>query len=147
MPFIRSYFNGGAYDIRAWMAFGGLGPADSQLDRRIRSYAMDNVKLTTSIEYRLPLTDTFEAALFTDAGNIWGLKDNGFGDQFKFKKFISQMGVGSGFGIRMNIAYVNLRLDMAYKMHDPNRPEGERWVIDKIKLLQPTFNFAIGYPF
>lgn len=147
MPFVRSYFNGGAYDIRAWVAFGGLGPADSQLDERVRSYAMDNVKLTTSIEYRLPLTDTFEAALFTDAGNIWGLKDNGFGDQFKFKKFISQMGVGSGFGIRMNIAYVNLRLDMAYKIHDPNRPEGERWVIDKIQPLKPTINFAIGYPF
>jgi len=147
MPFVRSYFNGGAYDIRAWVAFGGLGPADSQLDERVRSYAMDNVKLTTSLEYRLPLTDTFEAAVFTDAGNIWGLKDNGFGDQFKFKKFISQMGVGSGFGIRMNIAYVNLRLDMAYKIHDPNQPEGEKWVIDKIKPLQPTVNFAIGYPF
>lgn len=147
MPFIRSYFNGGANDIRAWVAFGGLGPADSQLDERVRSYAMDNVKLTTSIEYRLPLTDTFEAALFTDAGNIWGLKDNGFGDQFKFKKFISQMGVGSGFGIRMNIAYVNLRLDLAYKMYDPNRPEGSRWVVDKIKPLRPTVNFAIGYPF
>ncbi len=147
MPFVRSYFNGGAYDIRAWVAFGGLGPADSQLDERVRSYAMDNVKLTTSIEYRLPLTDTFEAALFTDAGNIWGLKDNGFGDQFKFKKFISQMGVGSGFGIRMNIAYVNLRLDMAYKMYDPNRPQGEKWVVGKIKPLQPTVNFAIGYPF
>jgi len=147
MPFVRSYFNGGAYDIRAWVAFGGLGPADSQLDERVRSYAMDNVKLTTSIEYRLPLTDTFEAALFTDAGNVWGLKDNGFGDQFKFKKFISQMGVGSGFGIRMNIAYVNLRLDMAYKMYDPNRPPGEKWVVDKIKPLHPTVNFAIGYPF
>ena len=147
MPFVRSYFNGGAYDIRAWVAFGGLGPADSQLDERVRSYAMDNVKLTTSVEYRLPLTDTFEAALFTDAGNIWGLKDNGFGDQFKFKKFISQMGVGSGLGIRMNIAYVNLRLDMAYKIHDPNQPEGERWVIDKIQPLKPTINFAIGYPF
>jgi outer membrane protein assembly factor BamA len=147
MPFVRSYFNGGAYDIRAWVAFGGLGPADSQLDERVRSYAMDNVKLTTSLEYRLPLTDTFEAAVFTDAGNIWGLKDNGFGDQFKFKKFISQMGVGSGFGIRMNIAYVNLRLDMAYKIHDPNQPEGEKWIIDKIKPLQPTVNFAIGYPF
>lgn len=147
MPFVRSYFNGGAYDIRAWVAFGGLGPADSQLDQRVRSYAMDNLKLTTSLEYRLPLTDTFEAAIFTDAGNIWGLKDNGFGDQFKFRKFISQMGVGSGFGIRMNIAYVNLRLDMAYKIHDPNRPKGERWVIDKIQPLKPTVNFAIGYPF
>ena len=147
MPFVRSYFNGGAYDIRAWMAFGGLGPADSQLDERVRSYAMDNLKLTTSVEYRVPLTDMFETAIFTDAGNIWGLKDNGFGDQFKFRKFISQMGVGSGFGIRMNIAYVNLRLDMAYKMYDPNRPQGDRWVVDKIKPLKPTINFAIGYPF
>ncbi len=147
MPFIRSYFNGGAYDIRAWVAFGGLGPADSQLDRRVRAYAMDNVKLTTSVEYRLPLTDMFEAAIFTDAGNIWGLRDNGFGDQFKFKKFISQMGVGSGLGLRLNIAYVTLRFDLAYKIHDPNQPLGERWVINKIKPLQPTFNFAIGYPF
>ena len=57
------------------------------------------------------------------------------------------MGVGSGFGIRMNIAYVNLRLDMAYKMYNPNRPEGERWVIGKIQPLKPTVNFAIGYPF
>ncbi|WP_120214929.1 translocation and assembly module lipoprotein TamL [Epilithonimonas arachidiradicis] len=147
MPFVRSYFNGGAYDIRAWVAFGGLGPADSQLDERVRSYAMDNIKLTTSLEYRLPLTDMFETAIFTDAGNIWGLKDTGFGDQFKFKKFISQMGVGSGFGLRINIAYVTARLDFAYKMYDPNRPSGDRWVVDKIKPLQPTVNFAIGYPF
>ncbi|WP_079665884.1 translocation and assembly module lipoprotein TamL [Soonwooa buanensis] len=147
MPFIRSYFNGGSNDIRAWVAFGGLGPADSQLDERVRSYAMDNVKLTTSIEYRLPINNMFEAALFTDAGNIWGLKDNGFGDQFKFSKFISQMGVGSGFGLRLNVAYIKFRLDLAYKMYDPNQPVGERWVMMKNKLLRPTLNFAFGYPF
>ncbi|MFN3019646.1 outer membrane protein assembly factor [Chryseobacterium sp. TY3] len=147
MPFIRSYFNGGSNDIRAWVAFGGLGPADSQLDERVRSYAMDNVKLTTSIEYRLPINKMFEAALFTDAGNIWGLKDNGFGDQFKFSKFISQMGVGSGFGLRLNVAYIKFRLDLAYKMYDPNQPVGERWVMMKNKLLRPTLNFAFGYPF
>lgn len=147
MPFIRSYFNGGSNDIRAWVAFGGLGPADSQLDERVRSYAMDNVKLTTSIEYRIPINKMFEAALFTDAGNIWGLKDNGYGDQFKFNKFIKQMGVGSGFGVRLNVAYIKIRLDLAYKMYDPNKPEGDRWVIMKNKLLKPTFNFAFGYPF
>ncbi|MGZ5198066.1 MAG: BamA/TamA family outer membrane protein, partial [Kaistella sp.] len=38
MPFVRSYFNGGSNDIRAWRVFGGLGPADSQLDQKIRSY-------------------------------------------------------------------------------------------------------------
>ncbi len=147
MPFVRSYFNGGSYDIRAWRAFSGLGPSDSQVDVRIRSYIMDNIKLTSSIEYRFPINKMFHGAVFTDAGNIWSLKDNGIGDQFKFNKFISQMGVGSGFGLRINIAYMTLRMDLAYQMYDPNMPQGERWRISKIKLLQPTWNFAFGYPF
>ena len=147
MPFVRSYFNGGSNDIRAWTAFGGLGPADSQLDERIRSYILDNVKLTTSIEYRVPFTKMFEGAVFTDAGNIWSLKDNGLGDQFKFSKFLSQMGVGSGVGLRINVAYITLRLDLAYKIYDPNQPEGDRWRFSKIQPLKPTLNFAFGYPF
>ncbi len=147
MPFIRSYFNGGSNDIRAWRIFGGLGPSDSQLDEKIRSYVMDNVKLTTNIEYRFPLTNTFEGAAFVDAGNIWSLKDSGFGDQFKFSKFISQMGVGTGVGLRVNIAYITIRLDAAYKVYDPNKPIGDRWVIGKWKPLQPVLNIAFGYPF
>ena len=147
MPFVRSYFNGGSNDIRAWRVFGGLGPADSQLDEKVRSYVMDNVKLTTNIEYRMPFTDMFEGAAFVDAGNIWSLKDSGFGDQFKFNKFISQMGVGTGVGLRINVAYITLRLDAAYKVYDPNKPVGDRWVISKWQPLKPVLNFAFGYPF
>ncbi|MGC4129571.1 MAG: BamA/TamA family outer membrane protein [Bergeyella sp.] len=147
MPFIRSYFNGGSNDIRAWRVFGGLGPADTQIDAKVRAYIMDNVKLTTNIEYRQPFNDMFEGALFVDAGNIWSLKDNGYGDQFKFDRFIKQMGVGTGLGIRMNMSFLTVRLDAAYKVHDPNRPVGERWVINKWQPLKPVINFAIGYPF
>ena len=147
MPFIRSYFNGGSNDIRAWRVFGGLGPADSQLDEKVRAYIMDNVKLTTNIEYRMPLNTTFEGAAFVDAGNIWSLKDSGYGDQFKFSRFIKQMGVGAGLGLRMNFSYVTFRLDAAYKVHDPNRPVGERWVISKWQPLKPVINIAFGYPF
>lgn len=147
MPFVRSYFNGGSNDIRAWRVFGGLGPADSQLDEKVRSYIMDNVKLTTNIEYRLPFTKMFEGAAFVDAGNIWSLKDNGFGDAFKFNKFISQMGVGTGVGVRVNVAYITLRLDAAYKVYDPNKPVGDRWVISNWQPLKPVLNFAFGYPF
>ena len=147
MPFVRSYFNGGSNDIRAWRVFGGLGPADSQLDEKVRSYIMDNVKLTTNIEYRMPFTEMFEGAAFVDAGNIWSLKDNGFGDAFKFNKFISQMGVGTGLGLRINVAYITLRLDAAYKVYDPNKPVGDRWVINKWQPLKPVLNFAFGYPF
>jgi outer membrane protein assembly factor BamA len=145
MPFVRSYFNGGSNDIRAWRVFGGLGPADSQLDEKIRSYIMENVKLTTNIEYRMPFTPMFEGAVFVDAGNIWSLKDTGLGDQFRFNKFISQMGVGAGLGLRMNIAFVTFRLDAAYKIHDPNRPIGNRFVLGET--WKPVLNFAFGYPF
>lgn len=147
MPFIRSYFNGGANDIRAWPAFGGLGPSDSQLDERIRYYMMDNLKLTTNVEYRFPLNKMFEGAVFTDAGNIWSLRDNGLGDEFRFKDFMKQMGVGSGLGLRINVAYITLRLDAAYKIYDPNQPDGDRWRFDKIQPLKPTLHFAFGYPF
>ena len=43
------------------------------------------------------------------------------------------MGLGSGFGLRMHVAYITIRIDLAYKLHDPNQPKGERWVFDKIK--------------
>lgn len=147
MPFIRSYFNGGANDIRAWTAFGGLGPADIQLDRRIRTYMMENVKLTTSVEYRYPFNDTYEAGIFADAGNIWSLKENELGTKFKFDKFISQMGLGAGLGLRAHIAYITVRVDLAYKLHDPNQPMGERWRFNKFQPLKPTLNIAFGYPF
>jgi len=145
MPFVRSYFNGGSNDIRAWRVFGGLGPADLQTDEKVRAYLMDNVKLTTNIEYRMPFNSMFEGAAFVDAGNIWSLKDTGLGDQFKFKKFISQMGVGAGLGLRINVAYITLRLDAAYKVYDPNQPIGDRWVLGQT--WKPVLNFAFGYPF
>lgn len=147
MPYMRSYFNGGSSDIRAWLAYGGLGPADTQIDKNVRSFMLDNMKLTTNIEYRFPISDLVEGALFTDAGNIWSLRDTGLGDQFRFDRFYKQLGIGSGFGFRFNIAYVTLRLDFAYKIYDPNQPMGDRWNFNRIRLLEPTINFAFGYPF
>ncbi len=147
MPFVRSYFNGGSNDIRAWVAFGGLGPGGSQIDERVRTYLMGNVKLTTNLEYRIPFNTMYEGAIFTDIGNIWNTENNGFDDQFKFNRFIREMGVGSGFGLRVNVAYITLRLDLAYKIYDPNKPDGEKWRFSNFQPLKPTLNIAFGYPF
>lgn len=149
MPVIRSYFNGGSNDIRAWVAYGGLGPSDSQVDERVRTYMTDNVKLTTNIEYRIPFTEMYEGAIFTDIGNTWSLRNqnDGYGDEFKFNKFLGQMGVGSGFGLRVNVAYITLRLDLAYKIYDPNKAEGDRWRLKNFQPFKPTLNIAFGYPF
>lgn len=149
MPVIRSYFNGGSNDIRAWVAYGGLGPSDSQIDERVRTYMTENLKLTTNIEYRIPFNDMYEGALFTDIGNTWSLNNNddGYGGQFKLNKFLGQVGVGSGFGLRVNVAYITLRLDFAYKIYDPNKAEGDRWRLKDFKPFKPTLNIAFGYPF
>ncbi|MFZ4928341.1 BamA/TamA family outer membrane protein [Chryseobacterium sp. Mn2064] len=149
MPIIKSYFNGGSNDIRAWVAFGGLGPADSQVDERVRTYMTDNLKLTTNIEYRIPFNRMYEGALFTDIGNTWSLRNynDGYGDEFRFNKFLKQVGIGSGFGLRLNIAYVTARLDLAYKIYDPNKPEGDRWRFKNFQPFKPTINIAFGYPF
>ena len=93
------------------------------------------------------MNNMFHGAVFTDLGNTWSIGEEKNDNAFKINKFYKQMGIGSGFGIRMNIAYVTFRLDFAYKVYDPNKPEGQKWVASKIKLLDPTVNFAIGYPF
>lgn len=149
MPVIRSYFNGGSNDIRAWVAFGGLGPGGSQVDERVRAYQTENMKLTTNIEFRVPFSDMYEGAIFTDIGNTWSLKNDNeaSANEFKFNSFIRQMGVGSGFGLRVNVAYITLRVDLAYKMYDPNKPEGDRWRIKDFQPFKPTLNIAFGYPF
>lgn len=108
---------------------------------------MGNIKLTTNIEYRIPFTEMYEGAIFTDIGNVWNTENNGFDDQFKFNKFIREMGIGSGFGLRVNVAYITLRVDLAYKIYDPNKPDGDRWRFHDIKPLKPTLNIAFGYPF
>jgi len=147
MPYVRSYFNGGSSDIRAWLAFGGLGPADIQIDKGVRSYILDNMKLTSNIEYRFPMSKSVSGALFVDAGNIWSVKDREIGDEFKFSEFYKQLGIGSGYGVRFNFSYITLRLDMAYKIHDPNKPKDSRWNLRNINIFKPTFNVAFGFPF
>ena len=43
---------------------------------------------------------------------IFEPKDTGIGDEFKFNKFVSQMGLGSGLGLRIHVAYITVRLDL-----------------------------------
>lgn len=148
MPVVRSYINGGSNDVRAWRIFGGLGPSDSQLDEKVRAYTMGNMKLTTNVEYRMPFNNMFEGAAFVDAGNIWNIGKGQSINKFKFDKFFKQMGVGAGLGLRMNIAFITFRLDAAYRLYDPNKPLGERWVIRNWKPINDAvLNFAFGYPF
>jgi len=147
IPFVRSYTAGGANDVRAWAA-ATLGPADfPRYAGGDDVFAIEKMKLLFSAEYRFNVFSRVNGAFFVDAGNIWGTdKDNEL-TLFRFKDFYKELGIGSGVGIRLDLTYLLLRLDFAYKIHDPSYPEGDRWRFENINLLRPRLAFGINYPF
>lgn len=147
VPFVRSYTAGGANDIRAWAA-ATLGPADiPRFKGGDDVFAIEQLKILLSSEYRFPMVGMFNGAFFVDAGNIWGTdKDNEL-TLFKFDEFYKQLGIGGGFGLRMDLTFLIARLDFAYKLHDPSYPLGDRWRFNDFNILKPRIAFGINYPF
>lgn len=147
VPFVRSYTAGGANDIRAWAA-ATLGPAD--IPRYAGGddvFAIEQMKLLFSAEYRFYMIGRFNGALFVDAGNIWGTDKENELTLFKFKDFYKELGVGAGFGLRLDLTFLLARLDFAYKIHDPSYPLGDRWRFNDFNLFNPRIAFGINYPF
>lgn len=148
LPFEKSFYVGGSNSLRAW-SLGGLGPGTYIADDNPFEKTGD-VKLELNYEFRFPLFGSFEGALFTDAGNIWLLhKSSEFvGGELLFPDFIKQMAIDFGYGIRYNLDYLIIRLDIGHPLYQPYLKAGDRWssLNTKGKLIW-GFNFAIGYPF
>ncbi len=165
MPFSKQFFSGGPYSIRAFQT-RSLGPGSFNPSDITSTYfdQSGNFKLETNIEYRFPIKSYFKGALFIDAGNVWLTRDIAlppdeseegisFNEElFEKGKFssdwLSELGVGLGFGLRLDIQNFVIRLDVASPMRVPFLPKGER---NKVPFFddnnKTVFNFAIGYPF
>lgn len=151
IPFVKQYYAGGPYSVRAFR-IRSLGPgtynAEDDPINTSESFfdKTGNVRLEANIEYRFPLISFLKGAVFVDAGNIWNTKENPvFGGKDKFSSdFLSELGMGAGVGLRVDIQSFVIRFDLAAPFHDPSRPKGERYNFDVSK---PILNFAIGYPF
>jgi len=149
LPYEQSYFSGGPNSVRAWRARtlgpGGYDPTNSET----RFDKIGDVLLEGNFEYRFHIIKSFNGAFFVDAGNIWRLqkdetKPNG---EFVVSNFVDQIAIGSGLGIRWDLSFFVLRLDMAAPIKDPKYGVGNRWTYDKEPWKQIVANFGIGYPF
>ncbi|MCC6384449.1 MAG: BamA/TamA family outer membrane protein [Bacteroidia bacterium] len=146
LPFEKSYFAGGANDLRAFVA-RSVGPGSFDKEEKIQQSG--EIKINSNIEYRFDLIRVLEGAFFIDAGNVWLFKEdpNRPGSKFETKDFISEIAVGGGYGFRFNFNYFIFRIDLGYQFRDPRKPASQRWVYDNLKLKSAFGNFAIGYPF
>ncbi len=148
VPFERKYFTGGANGIRAW-PIRTLGPGTYKADPNEFPNETGDIKLEANAEYRFAIIGDFEGAFFVDMGNIWSLKDNRPGTEFRLNRFYKDIAIGPGFGVRYDFSYVILRVDMGFKLHDPSIQEGSRWIPLSSFFNKNNYNicFAVGYPF
>lgn len=149
IPFDRMFYCGGANSMRGWVP-RTLGPGNKPMveDTSYPSQVGD-VRLEANLEFRFPIWWIFHGALFLDAGNVWYLRDTEDSspeEVFHFNNFYRQLGFNTGAGLRIDATFVILRFDLGIQLHNPGRPEGERW-IHNFKWSNMALNFGVGYPF
>lgn len=158
MPFIKQYFSGGASSIRAFR-FRSLGPGTYQASEDGTYFYLDqagDMKLETSLELRFPIQNILKGAVFVDAGNVWLLSEDAEkpGGTFQASQFISEIAIGGGAGLRLDLNFFVVRFDLAIPLRKPYLPSNDRWVYDSMRFGDADwrsenliFNLAIGYPF
>jgi len=148
IPFVKQYAAGGPYSVRAFR-IRSLGPGTySEKESNTTGSFFDqtgNIRLEANIEYRFPIFSYFNGAVFADAGNVWNSKENTALPGGKFSgDFLSELGMGAGVGLRVDVQGFVIRFDLAAPFHNPSLPKEKRFNFD---LSAPILNFAIGYPF
>ncbi|WP_291796391.1 BamA/TamA family outer membrane protein [Lutibacter sp.] len=145
IPFSRSYFIGGPNDLRAWKIYD-LGPGSTQSGLE---FNVGNLKFISSLEYRFKIINSVKGALFIDAGNIWDITNSSVTTskaRFNGIDSLKDIAIGSGFGVRYDLSFILIRLDLGFKTYEPYLPEGNKW-FSNYNFKKPVYNFGISYPF
>ncbi|WP_066836835.1 BamA/TamA family outer membrane protein [Rufibacter ruber] len=157
LPYIKQYGIGGPNSIRAFPA-RGIGPGVYEPTRNLntddpvaQSFSFfdqtGDIRIEGNAEFRFPLLDPYlKGAVFVDAGNVWLINEDPDRPGAKFSgNFMSQLAVGAGAGVRVDVQFFVLRFDLAFPLRDPNYPNNDR---PKSGLFgSGVLNLAIGYPF
>ena len=158
LPYLKQFYSGGPNGLRSFRARAvGPGSAIPENLGRDNFFAdqTGDFKLELNTEYRSQIAGMFHWAAFIDAGNIWLQRNdpNKPGGSLS-KDFYKELAVGAGLGLRVDLDFLIVRVDVASPLRVPYRPEGDRWVFKYIDIRDSewrrdnlVFNLAIGYPF
>ena len=148
VPFEKQFYAGGANSMRGWQA-RALGPGRVQpwTEYFLIPSQTGDFKMEANVEYRFPVVWKLEGALFADAGNVWNLRmaDYMEGSNFSFDTIAADWGMG----VRVNLDFILVRIDLGLKVYEPCRPAGERLIGPEQWLQSGNFalHFGVGYPF
>ncbi len=172
IPFDRRYFSGGGTSVRGW-GLRELGPGSTTLlapgaqmqptaNGDVANILGGDIKLEANIELRTRIIRQLLAANwlltgFVDTGNVWfgprnpGLATAATDDQparasgrFRLATAPQELGVGAGLGLRIAWEFFIVRLDLAYRMHDPSPLNDD---VFRNGFRDPRLHFGIGHAF
>lgn len=151
LPFEKHFYAGGSNSMRGWQA-RTVGPGTAPMDN---SFIIPNqtgdMRLEANVEYRFNLFWNFYGAAFVDVGNVWTLADDESEDadlsQFRWNTLGKSIAANWGVGLRLDLDFLLLRVDLGLKVHDPAREQS--WVAPDQWFEQNGYaiHFGVGYPF
>lgn len=150
-PYSEQFYIGGANSIRAF-SVRGLGPGTYHPGKNARYGYLDqtgDIKLEANVEYRFPIFGDLYGATFLDAGNVWLMRTDPSrpGGKFSLKNLGKSIALGTGAGIRYDLEFLVIRLDLGVALHAPyDTGKSGYYNIPKFK-DGLGLHFAIGYPF
>ena len=151
LPFEKHFYAGGANSLRGWQA-RTVGPGTSPMDSTfIIPNQTGDMKLEANVEYRFNIVWKLGGAVFVDAGNVWTIRDTGNRNnalsRISWQNFGKSIAMNWGAGVRLDLNFLLLRVDLGMKIHDPARAQS--WVGPGEWLKRDGFaiHFGVGYPF
>lgn len=149
IPIERSFYGGGANGMRGWR-FRTLGPGSYHSESN-RIERLGDIQLEMNGELRFPIMSYLIGAFFVDVGNIWTFHENEAlpGGHFDFSTFYKQLALDGGFGLRLDLSFLILRLDLAIPMRYPylNEKGDSYWHFEDLEWKDLRFVVGLGHPF
>jgi outer membrane protein insertion porin family len=145
IPFVKQFFAGGNNSLRGFRS-RTVGPGSYRSPNAGNRDALflpdqsGDIRFEINTEFRIKLFSIIETAIFADAGNVWLRNDDPLKPGAKFSsKFLSELAMDAGIGLRLDFTILLLRFDFAFPLKVPyaNTPPDKSMVL----------NLAIGYPF
>ncbi len=143
VPLPRRFLVGGSNSVRAWK--------DKQLSAFGDLIQGGNIAFEGSLEYRNQLFPNggninvlelprFWSVLFLDGGNTWLNPTD---------VTLKQVALAVGFGLRYETFVGPFRFDIAWRLYDPQKPQGQQWLTEQ-QFFRNSFSlvhFGIGHAF
>jgi len=141
MPYEKQFYCGGASSMRAWQTHA-LGPGSAEMYETfsIPSQTGD-FKMEADLEWRFKMFWKIEGAMFAEVGNVWQLSLQ--------EKIFDTLAADWGLGIRLNMDFILIRVDGGFKVLEPSRKAGQKWLGPSSWFSKNGYavHFGVGYPF